>query len=83
MKIKRAFLTAFQEAKEQVFPLDATLEKLQQDKEDLINKRTASNREIQEKVCLHWTGWVIGLHAGFGAWVEALITSWLLGNSSC
>ncbi|XP_052545763.1 DNA repair protein RAD50 isoform X1 [Tympanuchus pallidicinctus] len=38
------------EAKEQVFPLDATLEKLQQDKEDLINKRTASNREIQEKM---------------------------------
>ncbi|NXI68828.1 RAD50 protein, partial [Anseranas semipalmata] len=38
------------EAKEQVFPLDATLEKLQQDKEDLINKRTASNKETQEKI---------------------------------
>uniref|UniRef100_A0A8C9FU38 Zinc-hook domain-containing protein n=1 Tax=Pavo cristatus TaxID=9049 RepID=A0A8C9FU38_PAVCR len=38
------------EAKEQVFPLDATLEKLQQDKEDLINKRTASSKEIQEKM---------------------------------
>ncbi|OXB76675.1 UNVERIFIED_CONTAM: hypothetical protein H355_008714 [Colinus virginianus] len=38
------------EAKEQVFPLDATLEKLQQDKEDLINKRTASSKDIQEKM---------------------------------
>ncbi|NXC39015.1 RAD50 protein, partial [Penelope pileata] len=38
------------EAKEQLFPLDATLEKLQQDKEDLINKRTASNKETQEKI---------------------------------
>ncbi|NXL88064.1 RAD50 protein, partial [Alectura lathami] len=38
------------EAKEQVFPLDATLEKLQQEKEDLINKRTASNKETQEKI---------------------------------
>ncbi|NXK86738.1 RAD50 protein, partial [Formicarius rufipectus] len=39
-----------QEAKEQVFPLDATLEKLQQEKEDLVNKRTASNKETQEKI---------------------------------
>ncbi|KFO87137.1 DNA repair protein RAD50 [Buceros rhinoceros silvestris] len=38
------------EAKEQVFPLDATLEKLQQEKEDLVNKRTASNKEAQEKI---------------------------------
>ncbi|NXL08089.1 RAD50 protein, partial [Mesembrinibis cayennensis] len=38
------------EAKEQVFPLDATLEKLQQEKEDLMNKRTASNKETQEKI---------------------------------
>ncbi|XP_009948510.1 PREDICTED: DNA repair protein RAD50 [Leptosomus discolor] len=38
------------EAEEQVFPLDATLEKLQQEKEDLINKRTASNKETQEKI---------------------------------
>ncbi|XP_050167908.1 DNA repair protein RAD50 [Myiozetetes cayanensis] len=38
------------EAKEQVFPLDATLEKLQQEKEDLVNKRTASNKETQEKI---------------------------------
>ncbi|XP_062443426.1 DNA repair protein RAD50 [Rhea pennata] len=38
------------EAKEQVFPLDATLEKLQQEKEDLINKKTASNKETQEKI---------------------------------
>ncbi|NXN35568.1 RAD50 protein, partial [Rhinoptilus africanus] len=38
------------EAKEQVFPLDATLEKLQEEKEDLMNKRTASNKETQEKI---------------------------------
>ncbi|NWH21021.1 RAD50 protein, partial [Grus americana] len=38
------------EAKEQIFPLDATLEKLQEEKEDLVNKRTASNKETQEKV---------------------------------
>ncbi|NXX95247.1 RAD50 protein, partial [Centropus bengalensis] len=38
------------EAKEQVFPLDATLEKLQEEKEDLINKRTASNKETQDKI---------------------------------
>ncbi|NWX08712.1 RAD50 protein, partial [Caloenas nicobarica] len=38
------------EAQEQVFPLDATLEKLQQEKEDLMNKRTTSNKEAQEKI---------------------------------
>ncbi|NXB35546.1 RAD50 protein, partial [Eulacestoma nigropectus] len=38
------------EAKEQVLPLDATLDKLQQEKEDLVNKRTASNKETQEKM---------------------------------
>ncbi|KAK4814347.1 hypothetical protein QYF61_016305 [Mycteria americana] len=38
------------EAKEQVFPLDSTLEKLQEEKEDLLNKRTASNKETQEKI---------------------------------
>ncbi|KGL72549.1 DNA repair protein RAD50 [Tinamus guttatus] len=38
------------EAKEQVFPLNATLEKLQQEKEDLINKKNASNKEEQEKI---------------------------------
>ncbi|XP_041870704.1 DNA repair protein RAD50 [Corvus kubaryi] len=38
------------EAKEQVLPLDAMLEKLQQEKEDLVNKRTASNKETQEKM---------------------------------
>ncbi|NWR83565.1 RAD50 protein, partial [Furnarius figulus] len=38
------------EAKEQVIPLDATLEKLQQEKEDLVNKRTTSNKETQEKI---------------------------------
>ncbi|NXD52990.1 RAD50 protein, partial [Corvus moneduloides] len=38
------------EAKEQVLPLDAMLEKLQQKKEDLVNKRTASNKETQEKM---------------------------------
>ncbi|NXE37324.1 RAD50 protein, partial [Ptilorrhoa leucosticta] len=38
------------EAKEQVLPLDAKLDKLQQEKEDLVNKRTASNKETQEKM---------------------------------
>ncbi|NWW73765.1 RAD50 protein, partial [Climacteris rufus] len=38
------------EAKEQVLPLDAMLDKLQQEKEDLVNKRTASNKETQEKM---------------------------------
>ncbi|NWJ09229.1 RAD50 protein, partial [Crypturellus undulatus] len=38
------------EAKEQVFPLNATLEKLQQEKEDLINKKNVSNKEEQEKI---------------------------------
>ncbi|NWW05543.1 RAD50 protein, partial [Oreocharis arfaki] len=38
------------EAKEQVLPLDAMLDKLQQEKEDLVNKRTASNKETQEKI---------------------------------
>ncbi|XP_050761277.1 DNA repair protein RAD50 [Gymnogyps californianus] len=38
------------DAKEQVLPLNATLQKLQQEKEDLMNKRTASNKETQEKV---------------------------------
>ncbi|NWV28552.1 RAD50 protein, partial [Origma solitaria] len=38
------------EAKEQVLPLDARLDKLQQEKEDLVNNRTASNKETQEKM---------------------------------
>ncbi|NWW55817.1 RAD50 protein, partial [Ifrita kowaldi] len=38
------------EAKEQVLPLDSTLDKLQQEKEELVNKRTASNKETQEKM---------------------------------
>ncbi|NXI12733.1 RAD50 protein, partial [Irena cyanogastra] len=38
------------EAKEQVLPLDARLDKLQQEKEELVNKRTASNKETQEKL---------------------------------
>lgn len=38
------------EAKEQVLPLDAMLDKLQQEKEELVNKRTASNKETQEKM---------------------------------
>ncbi|XP_068061771.1 DNA repair protein RAD50 [Anomalospiza imberbis] len=38
------------EAEEQVLPLDAKLDKLQQEKEDLVNKRTASNKETQEKM---------------------------------
>ncbi|NXS27247.1 RAD50 protein, partial [Pomatostomus ruficeps] len=39
-----------EEAKEQVLPLEAKLDKLQQEKEDLVNKRTASNKETQEKM---------------------------------
>ncbi|NXF06396.1 RAD50 protein, partial [Smithornis capensis] len=46
----QALARDIQEAKEQVVPLDATLEKLQQEKEDLVNKRTASNKETQEKI---------------------------------
>ncbi|XP_062358070.1 DNA repair protein RAD50 isoform X2 [Cinclus cinclus] len=38
------------EAKEQVLPLDAMLDKLQQEKEELVNKRTARNKEAQEKM---------------------------------
>ncbi|XP_063269609.1 DNA repair protein RAD50 [Prinia subflava] len=38
------------EAKEQVLPLDAKLDKLQQEKEELVNKRTANNKETQEKM---------------------------------
>ncbi|XP_066053069.1 DNA repair protein RAD50 isoform X2 [Chamaea fasciata] len=38
------------EAKEQVLPLDAKLDKLQQEKEELVNKRTASTKETQEKM---------------------------------
>ncbi|KFU92301.1 DNA repair protein RAD50 [Chaetura pelagica] len=46
----QALYREIKEAKEQVFPLDATLEKLQQEKEDLMNKKTASNKETQEKI---------------------------------
>ncbi|NXA32289.1 RAD50 protein, partial [Eudromia elegans] len=38
------------EAREQVLPLNATLEKLQQEKEELINKKNVSNKEAQEKI---------------------------------
>ncbi|NWS06032.1 RAD50 protein, partial [Motacilla alba] len=38
------------EAEEQVLPLEAKLDKLQQEKEELVNKRTASNKETQEKM---------------------------------
>ncbi|NXY32089.1 RAD50 protein, partial [Pomatorhinus ruficollis] len=38
------------EAKEQVLPLDTKLDKLQQEKEELVNKRTASTKETQEKM---------------------------------
>lgn len=49
---KFLFPNTFQEAEEQVLPLDAKLDKLQQEKEELVNKRTASNKETQDKVCL-------------------------------
>ncbi|XP_059715790.1 DNA repair protein RAD50 [Haemorhous mexicanus] len=38
------------EAEEQVLPLEAKLDKLQHEKEELVNKRTASNKETQEKM---------------------------------
>ncbi|NWT65585.1 RAD50 protein, partial [Prunella himalayana] len=38
------------DAEEQVLPLEAKLDKLQQEKEELMNKRTASNKEAQEKM---------------------------------
>ncbi|NWW92134.1 RAD50 protein, partial [Rhynochetos jubatus] len=46
----RSLCREITEAKEQLFPLGATLEKLQQEKEDLMNKRAASNKETQEKI---------------------------------
>ncbi|NXO68364.1 RAD50 protein, partial [Phainopepla nitens] len=46
----QALCREIKEAKEQVLPLDAKLDKLQQEKEDLVNKRTASNKETQEKM---------------------------------
>lgn len=39
-----------QEAKEQIFPLGATLEKLQEEKEELVNKKNTSYKITQEKV---------------------------------
>ncbi|XP_038269930.1 DNA repair protein RAD50 [Dermochelys coriacea] len=38
------------EAKDQLFPLEATLEKLQQERVDLINKKNTSNKITQEKI---------------------------------
>ncbi|XP_039340964.1 DNA repair protein RAD50 [Mauremys reevesii] len=38
------------EAKDQLFPLEATLEKLQREKVDLINKKNTSNKVTQEKI---------------------------------
>uniref|UniRef100_A0A8C0GYI4 RAD50 double strand break repair protein n=1 Tax=Chelonoidis abingdonii TaxID=106734 RepID=A0A8C0GYI4_CHEAB len=38
------------EAKDQLFPLEATLEKLQQERVDLINKKNTSNKVTQEKI---------------------------------
>ncbi|NXN90876.1 RAD50 protein, partial [Rhinopomastus cyanomelas] len=38
------------EAKEQVLPLNATLEALQQEKEDLVHTRAARNKETQDKI---------------------------------
>ncbi|CAN8189865.1 unnamed protein product [Coccothraustes coccothraustes] len=38
------------EAEEQVLPLEAKLHRLQQEKEELVNKRTATTKETQEKM---------------------------------
>ncbi|XP_037762549.1 DNA repair protein RAD50 [Chelonia mydas] len=38
------------EAKDQLFPLEATLEKLQRERVDLINKKNTSNKITQEKI---------------------------------
>ncbi|XP_050818487.1 DNA repair protein RAD50 isoform X2 [Gopherus flavomarginatus] len=38
------------EAKDQLFPLEATLEKLQRERVDLINKKNTSNKVTQEKI---------------------------------
>lgn len=43
----------FQDAKEQVSPLETTLEKFQQEKEELINKKNSSNKIAQDKVRFH------------------------------
>lgn len=40
-----------QDAKEQVSPLAITLEKLQHEKQDLIERRKQKQSEGQEKVC--------------------------------
>ncbi|RLW02857.1 hypothetical protein DV515_00006962 [Chloebia gouldiae] len=46
----QALCREIKEAEEQVLPLDAKLDKLQQEKEELVNKRTASNKETQDKM---------------------------------
>ncbi|XP_044310204.1 DNA repair protein RAD50-like isoform X2 [Varanus komodoensis] len=38
------------EAKEQIFPLETTLERLQQEKEELMDKKNTSNKVTQEKI---------------------------------
>ncbi|KAL8211924.1 UNVERIFIED_CONTAM: DNA repair protein rad50 [Gekko kuhli] len=38
------------EAREQIFPLGATLEKLQEEKEELVNKKNTSCKIMQEKI---------------------------------
>ncbi|NXQ25623.1 RAD50 protein, partial [Alaudala cheleensis] len=46
----QALAREIKEAKEQVLPLDATLDKLQQEKEELVTRRTEKNQITQEKV---------------------------------
>ncbi|XP_045344370.1 DNA repair protein RAD50 isoform X2 [Leopardus geoffroyi] len=42
------------DAKEQLSPLETTLEKFQQEKEELINKKNASNKIAQDKIQERW-----------------------------
>lgn len=65
------FFFYFQEAKEQLFPLETTLGKLQQEKEELSNKKNTSYKITQEKVgCWPWVGlYILVGNLFFGYWL--------------
>lgn len=44
------FCVCIQDAKEQINPLEIALEKLQQEKEELIHRKNTSNKMAQDKV---------------------------------
>lgn len=51
VRSSKLLFCVMQDAKEQVSPLAITLEKLQHEKQDLIERRKHKQREGQEKVC--------------------------------